>query len=368
MNNHISGINIKSFRGIKNLELKDTKLINILTGDNNGGKTSVLEVIRSVEDPGNLKTWKELIRKNNSVSVDKGITYYEGFYDLFDINEEKKKIEYDVCLSDPKRHNVRLTAEESEEEITTKEFMKIQGLAVPEEEAVHDNFLNISKLTLKTVLDEKEIMKDSLYEAQFRYQPEYKNMDRILEGDIIYISPVCHAEGDVYLSKILDYPDMYEQMLQVLKEYDEDIISINYDSNEKRFGKGNYKILSKSSKKALLLNVYGDGMKKAVLLMSAVIAAKDGILLLDEFETAIHTSAMSKTFKWIVESCKRLNVQVFMTSHSKEAIDKLLKCSSDCLNEMAVYTLYKDSEGTSVRRLEGKKAIEAQDEMGLELR
>lgn len=36
--------------------------------------------------------------------------------------------------------------------------------------------------------------------------------------------------------------------------------------------------------------------------------------------------------------------------------------------EMAVYTLYKDSEGTSVRRLDGKMAIEAQDEMGLELR
>ena len=80
-----------------------------------------------------------------------------------------------------------------------------------------------------------------------------------------------------------------------------------------------YKILSKSNKKALPLNVYGDGMKKAILLMSAVIAAKDGILLLDEFETAIHTSAMNKTFKWIIESCKKLNVQVFMTSHSKEA-------------------------------------------------
>ena len=255
MNNHISGISIKSFRGIKNLELKDTKLINILTGGNNSGKTSVLEVIR--------------------------------------------------------------------------------------------------------MLDEKAIKKNSLCDVQFCYQPEYKNMDRILEGDIIYISSVCHAEADVCLSKIEDYPDMYEQMLQVLKEYDKDIININYNNNQ---------ILFESNKKALPLNVYGDGMKKAVLLMSAVIAAKDGILLVDEFETAIHTSAMSKTFKWIVESCKRLNVQAFMTSHSKEAIGKLLKCSPDCLNEMAVYTLYKDSKGTSVRRLEGKKAIEVQDEMGLELR
>ena len=109
-------------------------------------------------------------------------------------------------------------------------------------------------------------------------------------------------------------------------------------------------------------------MKKAVLMMSAVIAAKDGILLLDEFETAIHTSAMTKTFKWILETCIKLNVQVFLTSHSREAIDKLLKCSTDCLDRISVYTLYKDDEGMSVRQLSGRKAIEAQDEMGLELR
>lgn len=35
--------------------------------------------------------------------------------------------------------------------------------------------------------------------------------------------------------------------------------------------------------------------KKAILLISAVVSAKNGILLLDEFETAIHTSAMIKS-------------------------------------------------------------------------
>lgn len=81
---------------------------------------------------------------------------------------------------------------------------------------------------------------------------------------------------------------MYEEMLMVLKEYDSDIISINYDNESNGpVGRGVYKILSKAHKKALPLNVYGDGMKKAILLMSAVIQAKDGILLLDEFETAI---------------------------------------------------------------------------------
>lgn len=253
MNNHISDIYIKSFKGISNLELQDIKLINILTGGNNSGKTSVLEVIQNM--------------KNSS-------------------------------------------------------------------------------------------------DFRMRYISEEVREDKKFADKIIYVSPIRHAEGDFCLSQILDYPEMYEQMLQVLKEYDKDIISINYDDNER----GTYKILTKSNKKELPLNAYGNGMKKAILLMSAVIAAKDGILLLDEFETAIHTSAMNKTFKWVIESCKKLNVQVFMTSHSKEAIDKVLKCSPECIDDIALYTLYKDSEGTSVRRLDGKMAIEAQDEMGLELR
>lgn len=137
---------------------------------------------------------------------------------------------------------------------------------------------------------------------------------------------------------------------------------------ESTTSRGIYKILTKSHKKALPLNVYGDGMKKAVLLMSAAIAAKDGVLLIDEFETAIHTSAMDRTFAWIIEMCIKLNVQVFMTSHSKEAIDKLLKCSPQYTNMIAVYTLNKRENKTVVRRLDGHKAIEVQDNMGLELR
>lgn len=368
MKNHISDINIRSYRGIRSLELKDTKLINILTGDNNGGKTSVLEVIQSVKNPCDFRTWRGLIRKGESFSNSKGISYYEGFFDLFDINKEEKTIEYDVCLTTGQKYNVKIKAEKQEEEILEKDLMEMQGVYSVEEDSLRDNFLNVSKLNLKAFLNGQEMMEDYLYEGQMRYIPKDVKLENNLEEDVVYISPIRHAEGEVYLSRILEYPEMYEQMLQVLKEYDEDIISINYDDNEKRIGKGTYKILSKSNKKALPLNVYGDGMKKAILLMSAVIAAKDGILLLDEFETAIHTSAMSKTFKWIIESCKKLNVQVFMTSHSKEAIDKLLKCSPECLGDMAVYTLYKDSEGTSVRRLDGEMAIEAQDKMGLELR
>ena len=77
---------------------------------------------------------------------------------------------------------------------------------------------------------------------------------------------------------------------------------------------------------------------------------------------------MDKVFTWILKSCKKLNVQVFLTSHSKEAIDRILKCAPEIREDMAVYTLYKEETETSVRRLTAEKAVEVQDDMGLELR
>ena len=44
--NYLSYLNIKHFRGIENLELKDLSTINIIVGDNNSGKTSLLDYIR----------------------------------------------------------------------------------------------------------------------------------------------------------------------------------------------------------------------------------------------------------------------------------------------------------------------------------
>ena len=155
----------------------------------------------------------------------------------------------------------------------------------------------------------------------------------------------------------------------VLREFDPGIISINVDNANEKYRRGNiYKILSKEHKRALPLNVYGDGMKKAILLMSAVIRTQGGILLLDEFETAIHTTAMEKVFRWILETCIKLDVQLFLTTHSEEAIDKILKCSPVLQDKMKVFTLYKKEDGTVARVLDARKAIEIKDEMGIELR
>lgn len=373
---YIKSLDIKSFRGISSLQLNGLSPINILTGDNNSGKTSVLEVLQSYSDPENFRIWGTVLRRNINRTFHSSYSYYEGIYDLFDVNKENKYIEYTVEQKESEAElnieNVRLTAEITEQELTGSEYAKIQGFSTASsqngdlsEEFVH----SVNRMELRLLINGELKAEGYIFEGQKRVEDNKKALMFKSKRNVVYISPSRHTEADIYLTDILKYPDLYEEMLEILKDYDANIISINYDNDDKyHLSKGVYKILSKSYKEALPLNAYGDGMKKAVLLMSAVLKAQGGILLIDEFETAIHTSAMDRTFRWILETCLKLNVQVFLTTHSKEAIDKVLKCSGKVQDNTSLYTLYKNEDRISVRCLSGKKAVEVQDEMGLELR
>lgn len=98
-------------------------------------------------------------------------------------------------------------------------------------------------------------------------------------------------------------------------------------------------------------------MKKAVLLLDGIVRARNGIPLLDEFETAIHTSAMSSVFSWILKSAIEQNIRIFMTSHSKEAIGKVLRLDEDLQPYINLYTLYKYKDENYVRSMNCKEAI-----------
>lgn len=365
MSGLISKIYIKSYRGIDLLELKNLRQINILTGDNNSGKTSVLEVISTFRQPDIFRSWVDVSREERLIG---GISLYEGMNDFFNVNCSEKKVEYVVETGD-ERTEVELIAKDSETQITRKAYYNKLGYAtLPEEDSDSEELVIIPETAFEIRVNGEQKDTLAINEGQRRMPLSSKKGEERFSKNVIYIMPFAHTGARFFLNDILNNPELYQEILDVLKEFDPGIISINYDDGGTPRRGGYYKILTKENNKALPLDMYGDGMKKALLLMSAVIKAKNGILLLDEFETAIHTSAMDRVFKWILETCCKLNVQVFLTSHSEEAINKVLNCSEQLQKDMAIYTLYKDGEGNSVRRLDAKKAIDGKDNMGLELR
>lgn len=370
---HIKELNIDTFRGIKNLELKNLGDINLITGDNNTGKTSVLEIINTLSEPSELKSWAKLgdKRKLNNMSL------YDSFEMLFDINKENKKIQYSIIDRSNHKSTIEINADNTIIEMQQGEMDKLRNISTtilsddgsPDyADEYSSKIVDVNKYDISFKVNGNIANKDSLLEFQSYLKINKEKKIKPIQN-IVYISPTQHSWSEVFLSEILDNPSLYEEMLTVLKLFDDGIISINADNSNNKFSnRPVYKILSKNNNTAIPLNFYGDGIKKAILLLSAVVKAKDGILLLDEFEIAIHTSAMNEIFAWIINTCIRLNVQLFMTSHSEEAIDKILKCSPEIQDKMRLITLYSNEDKTVARVLDGKKAIKLKDDLGVELR
>lgn len=366
MSGLVRDINIKSYRGISSLKLENLQKINILTGDNNSGKTSVLEVLKTFGQPDIIDSWIEVSRSDG---IKRTISIYEGMNDLFDVNSREKKIEYSIGTEN-ECTQVEVLGVDSEKEISQTEYQHAigYGFISMNEKENEERLIVIDKTDFEVKVNGVITDSREMLEGQRRRTVLSNKRKEEYFKNVVYISPFEHIEGNIFLRDVLNSPELYEEMLEVLKEFDAGIISINYDEGSTPGKSGMYKILSKKNNKALPLNMYGDGMKKAILLMSAVIKAKNGILLLDEFETAIHTSTMDKVFEWILNTCLKLNVQVFMTSHSMEAIEKVLSCSEELQKNMAIYTLYKDEEGNVARRMSAQDALRLKNEMGLELR
>ena len=72
------------------------------------------------------------------------------------------------------------------------------------------------------------------------------------------------------------------------------------------------------------LSVYGDGIKKILYILNKLFDATDSILLIDEIETGLHKKYYDKLFPVVFELAKKLNVQLFIATHSMEAIDAIL--------------------------------------------
>jgi predicted ATPase len=72
--------------------------------------------------------------------------------------------------------------------------------------------------------------------------------------------------------------------------------------------------------KSIPLSSMGDGMLRVLQLALTIFPAKDGILLIDEFENGLHWSIQEKVWEMIFKLSADLNIQVFATTHSDDAV------------------------------------------------
>ncbi len=81
MKKHLQEFTVHAYKGIHNLTLESLNAINILMGDNNSGKTSVLELLSTSDNSEDTDTWIRCSRIESLRIRDR--LYFNGFYICF---------------------------------------------------------------------------------------------------------------------------------------------------------------------------------------------------------------------------------------------------------------------------------------------
>ena len=379
MAKHFTEISIETYRAIKGLHIRDIGDINILVGDNNSGKTSVLEAFQILCDPSEYNIIQVARqREKYKPFIRLGLTILDLFMYMFNVSSGMRNTnQYKFSLSSVfygSAFKVEVQGELIEQLISLKEISryipidrkKMEHDLVEEQEEVKTFIGKISSTVLPAVqisfLQEENVINNLEINAYTR-PIKFGRSNPIIK--VRNIQTIDHVVDNAF-SNIIKNKKFKEKAISLLKDFDSSICDLRYINENDRF----VPVVDSNLSEYLPLSMYGDGMKKVLTILNALVSAENGVVLVDEFETAIHTSVMENVFKFMILAAKELKVQLFLTTHSIEAVDKVLNCAGEEIDNIRVITLKKDTtlDQTLSRNLKGSEVLEDRNSFDFEVR
>lgn len=351
---HIKELNIGSYRGIKDLILEDLSDVNIILGDNNCGKTSVLELITSLNSPMDFDTWNGFVNYRNNSILDFNKTF-DTIDEIFDYETTNKECRFKVLTDKEYSFKTTLT-DEKKIALPLFEVKKINESIynlLMEKRQKDVDFIGTSRksFAIECATDGIEYTSSAtLYKFSIACV-DYKNNQT--EGVFKFPVKFCSIYPLELNAEWLEKSKYHAMFIRLLQKFDSDIEDIVRTSNSL------YKVRLKNHNNAIPLNCFGDGIKQVLKIFDTIMRAEDGIICIDEFDSALHTTKMEETIKIIIEACQELNIQMFLTTHNKEALEKVLQASKrlNLLDRVNVIRLRKHPDMTIPYHWDGSNAL-----------
>jgi predicted ATPase len=92
------------------------------------------------------------------------------------------------------------------------------------------------------------------------------------------------------------------------------------------------------------LRTFGDGLNRLFGIVLSLCNARNGVLLVDEIEIGLHYSVQVSIWRIIFSLAKKLNVQVFATSHSWDCVRAFQEAAKESPEEGVLIRLSKRGE------------------------
>lgn len=128
-----------------------------------------------------------------------------------------------------------------------------------------------------------------------------------------------------------------------------------------------YVLATTTSRERLPLQALGGGMTRLFRLFVSFHQARGGLIIVDEIENGLHHLAMPEFWRRIRVMIDEFDVQLFATTHSAECLHAVMEAFSDRPNGIAVHTLHRKADRVQASTYTGETLHGARD-LDLEIR
>lgn len=330
----LNSLEIRNFRNLKELRIKSLGSVNLFTGKNNTGKSTLLEAIALFAAKGDLNFLYQLLNErgenykiNDSTkdATEINIKALSSFFSNRNIGF--KQTDY---LSIGLVESTLFGEQRSNENFVALRFVKYY------DEIINDVDNDINQgIRRKRVILENE--KDGLL-------AEYRIGIEVRLGSNSFIFPLDRERPYRTLLRTVGTPENYQfirtknidreingklwdnitlsekenYVIEALRIIEPDVERIAFIEESPRERTPVVKL--KSNNNVLPLKSMGDGINRILTIILALVNADNGFLLIDEFENGLHYSVQEKLWEIIFNLSQKLGIQVFTTTHSEDCI------------------------------------------------
>jgi hypothetical protein len=327
----INEITIENFRGFASLKLSNLKRINLIVGENNAGKTSLLEAIFLLCDAEKVG---QLPQQFRPIQGDVNLRYFRWL--LRDGSQDKTRSL--SCSIDGKTNMVLFGG-------PLASGAKIPG-------GFSNGNFHVIQYGTKNI---------TIWKSNGSHALTCRNIS-------IFQQQYDHKSLVILVGRAQRKSGGEEALQNLLAKVDPRIKKIRVDPGADGNQDGNQVIVDIGLSELIPITQVGQGVNRLMSVLADIIGESPDVLLIDEIENGLHHSVQQQVWTGLAEAAEKLNVQIFATTHSEECLRAANAAFESRPNyDFSVIQLFRLQSGVQGRVLD-KEHVEAAISGNIDLR